>query len=164
MSEGDTAPTAGGAVTDPASAGLAGGLPGDADDDVQDNDVQDNDVQDNDVQDDADSDLDDDRDDNDLDDDDEGIDDEGIDDANRILGGRATAVLTYLARQIVDDPDGVTVEASQDRGVVRLELFVSPGDMGKVIGRKGRVAQAIRAIVRAAAAQEGISVFVDIVD
>ena len=89
---------------------------------------------------------------------------DGPDDVNRVVGGRARAVLTYLARQIVDDPEGVSVEASEDRGAVRLELFVAPEDMGKVIGRKGRVAQAIRAIVRAAAAQEGTHVVVDIVD
>jgi predicted RNA-binding protein YlqC (UPF0109 family) len=79
-------------------------------------------------------------------------------------GGQAAGVLGYLARQLVDDPDGVKVESSTDRGGVRLELFVAPGDMGKVIGRKGRIAQSIRAVVRAAAAREGTHVFVDIVD
>jgi predicted RNA-binding protein YlqC (UPF0109 family) len=79
-------------------------------------------------------------------------------------GGQAGAVLAYLARQLVDDPDGVKVEPSIDRGGVRLELFVAPGDMGKVIGRKGRIAQSIRAVVRATAAREGTHVFVDIVD
>jgi hypothetical protein len=93
-----------------------------------------------------------------------GVETDGPDDVNRLPGGRARAVLTYLARQIVDDPEGVTVEASEDGSGVRLELFVAPEDMGKVIGRKGRVAQAIRAIVRAAAAQEGVHVVVDIVD
>jgi predicted RNA-binding protein YlqC (UPF0109 family) len=73
-------------------------------------------------------------------------------------------VLAYLARQLVDDPEGVKVESSDDGRGVRLELFVAPGDMGKVIGRKGRIAQAIRAIVRASAAREGTHVFVDIVD
>ena len=77
---------------------------------------------------------------------------------------RAAAVLGYVARQLVDDPDGVKVETSDDGRGVRLELFVAPGDMGKVIGRKGRIAQSIRAVVRATAAREGTHVFVDIVD
>jgi predicted RNA-binding protein YlqC (UPF0109 family) len=81
-----------------------------------------------------------------------------------IDGGQAAGVLRYLARALVDDPDGVKVESSSDRGGVRLELFVAQGDMGKVIGRKGRIAQSIRAVVRATAAQEGTHVFVDIVD
>ncbi len=153
MSEDDFTPSVAGAVTDPASAALAGGLPGDADTrhaDSGDADSWDADSWDADA----------DSGDADSGDADSGV----IDEANRILGGRATAVLDYLARQIVDDPEEVSVEASEDRGGVRLELFVAPDDMGKVIGRKGRVAQAIRAVVRAAAAREGISVTVDIVD
>lgn len=79
-------------------------------------------------------------------------------------GERPAAVLAYLARQLVDEPDGVRVNRSADRGGVRLELFVAEGDMGKVIGRRGRTAQSIRALVRAAAAREHTHVFVDIVD
>ncbi|HLI24958.1 MAG TPA: KH domain-containing protein [Acidimicrobiales bacterium] len=87
-----------------------------------------------------------------------------VDEPNRVPGGRARAVLTYLARQIVEDPDGVSVQVSETRGGVRLELLVADGDMGRVIGRKGRVAQAIRAVVRAAGARDGLNVTVDIVD
>jgi predicted RNA-binding protein YlqC (UPF0109 family) len=87
-----------------------------------------------------------------------------VDEANRAPGGRAKAVLSYLARHIVEDPDGVSVEVSETRGGVRLELFVADGDMGRVIGRKGRVAQSIRAVVRAAGARDGLNVTVDIVD
>ncbi|MGH9077718.1 MAG: KH domain-containing protein [Acidimicrobiales bacterium] len=89
---------------------------------------------------------------------------EDVDPANRVLGGRANAVLAYLARHIVDAPGDVQVAASAESGGVRLELFVAPDDMGKVIGRRGRVAQAIRSVVRAAAALEGVNVTVDIVD
>jgi len=88
----------------------------------------------------------------------------GLEEAAAPDGGRAAAVLSYVARQLVDDPDGVRVEASNDGRGIRLELFVAPGDMGKVIGRKGRIAQSIRAVVRASAAREGNHVFVDIVD
>jgi uncharacterized protein len=85
---------------------------------------------------------------------------------NRAPGGRARAVLEYLARQIVDEPDAVGVEigGGQPGQVVRLRLQVAPGDVGRVIGRRGRTAQAIRAVTRAAAARDGEEVFVDIAD
>jgi predicted RNA-binding protein YlqC (UPF0109 family) len=87
------------------------------------------------------------------------------DDYNRVNGGMAKGVLDYLARNIVDDPDAVSVDSAEGhRGDVRLSLHVAPEDMGKVIGRRGRVAQAIRALVRAAGAREGVEVSVDIVD
>lgn len=75
-------------------------------------------------------------------------------------------MLEYLARQIVDDPDavGVEVNAGQPGQAVRLHLDVAPGDVGRVIGRRGRTAQAIRAVTRAAAARDGEEVFVDIAD
>ena len=85
---------------------------------------------------------------------------------NRAPGGRARAVLEYLARQIVDEPDAVGVETAsgQPGQAVRLRLQVAPGDVGRVIGRRGRTAQAIRAVTRAAAARDGEEVFVDIAD
>jgi uncharacterized protein len=90
---------------------------------------------------------------------------EELDDYNRIHGAMAKAVLDYLARNIVDDPDSVVVESEEGRrGDVRLSLHVSPDDMGKVIGRRGRTAQAIRAVVRAAGSRENTEVVVDIVD
>ena len=90
----------------------------------------------------------------------------GEDPYNRLAGGRARAVLEYLARQIVDDPEVVEVESAggDDRRPVRLSLKVAPGDVGRVIGRRGRTAQAIRAVTRAAAARDGEEVFVDIAD
>jgi predicted RNA-binding protein YlqC (UPF0109 family) len=96
---------------------------------------------------------------NQLDDnDDEG---DGYDEEERT---QSYAVLEYLARQIVDEPDGVSIEQSETRGGIKLSLHVASGDMGKVIGRRGRVAQAIRAVVRATGAREGVDVLVDIVD
>ena len=77
---------------------------------------------------------------------------------------RATAVLAYLATHLVDGPDQVRVETSPSRTGVKLSLHVAPGDMGKVIGRRGRIAQSIRAVVRAAGARDGVDVNVDIVD
>jgi len=86
------------------------------------------------------------------------------DNGNRIEGSVPRAVLEYLAKSIVDDPDSVVVEVEEGRSNVSLRLNVSPDDMGRVIGRRGRTAQAIRTVVRAAAAREGMDVHVDIVD
>ena len=99
--------------------------------------------------------------DDDIDEDDDEIGAEG----NRIVGGVPKGVLEYVARNIVDDPDGVFVETSERRGgEVELRLHVSPSDMGKVIGRRGRVAQALRQVVAAAGTKEGVRASLDIVD
>jgi predicted RNA-binding protein YlqC (UPF0109 family) len=84
---------------------------------------------------------------------------------NRLPAATARAVLEYLARQLVDNPDAVSVrDTGQDGKAVRLHLDVAPEDVGRVIGRRGRTAQAIRAITRAAAAKDGDEVFIDIAD
>lgn len=88
----------------------------------------------------------------------------GEPDADRAVGSLAYDVLAYLAAAIVDDPDSVVVEVDEGRGSVSLRLNVSPDDMGRVIGRRGRTAQAIRTVVRAAAARQGVEAHVDIVD
>jgi uncharacterized protein len=73
-------------------------------------------------------------------------------------------LVEFLARELVDDPASVDVtESSDDRGL-RLTLRVAPDDMGKVIGKGGRTAKAIRAVVRAAATRQGTSAYVDIAD
>ena len=73
-------------------------------------------------------------------------------------------LLEFLARELVDDPGAVEVtESSDDRGML-LTLRVAPDDMGKVIGRAGRTARALRTVVRAAATRQGVSVHVDIAD
>ncbi|MEA2974255.1 MAG: uncharacterized protein QOG82_2713 [Actinomycetota bacterium] len=101
-------------------------------------------------------------DDNDEDDDDDDLEDEV--DGNRVVGGLSAGVLDYLARSIVDDEDAVDIEVDEGRRSVMLRLHVSPSDMGRVIGRRGRVAQAIRTVVRAAGARENVEASVDIVD
>jgi hypothetical protein len=85
---------------------------------------------------------------------------------NHVAGGTARAVLEYVVRHIVDEPDAVGVEPSGGTGgqPVRFRLEVAPSDVGRVIGRRGRTAQAIRAVTRAAAARDGEEVFVDIAD
>ncbi len=95
----------------------------------------------------------------------EGGDDEvGDDTGNRLVGAIPRNVVDYIARQIVDEPDAVVVEADEGRGRIDIRLHVAPDDMGKIIGKRGRVAQAIRTVVRAAGAREGVEASVDIVD
>ena len=73
-------------------------------------------------------------------------------------------LLLYVAKQLVDDPEAVTVTEREDGESTVLELRVAPEDMGKVIGRQGRIAKAIRSVVKAAAAKEDKKVIVDILD
>ncbi|HUY06383.1 MAG TPA: KH domain-containing protein [Acidimicrobiales bacterium] len=84
--------------------------------------------------------------------------------ANIAIGGTAQAVLEHIARQIVDDPDAVVVDAGPGRNGLKLSLHVDPADMGRIIGKRGRVAQALRTVVRAAGARDGADASVDIVD
>ncbi|CAN5569447.1 RNA-binding protein [soil metagenome] len=85
-------------------------------------------------------------------------------DANQIPAPTATAVLTHVVRSIVDDPEAVKVDAKESRGRIRLEVRVGPGDLGRVIGRRGRTAQSIRTLVRAAATRDDVEVDVDFAD
>ena len=72
-------------------------------------------------------------------------------------------LLLYIARNLVDDPDAVTVTEVQGDQELTLELRVAPEDMGKVIGRQGRIAKAIRTLVKAATVKDEKPVFVEIV-
>jgi predicted RNA-binding protein YlqC (UPF0109 family) len=74
-------------------------------------------------------------------------------------------LLVYLAQQLVDEPDKVEVEQfEEDDGTLVLELSVADDDYGKVIGRGGRTAQALRSIIKAAAVKDNRRVLVDIVE
>ncbi len=79
-------------------------------------------------------------------------------------GGTAATVLGYLARALSNEPDAVVVDVDQRGGSVRLRLHVAPEDMGRVIGRRGRTAQALRSLVGVAGARDGVQTSVDIVD
>jgi predicted RNA-binding protein YlqC (UPF0109 family) len=75
----------------------------------------------------------------------------------------AWAVLEHIARAIVDDPEAVSVRAvERRRGSVEYRLRVAPPDVGRIIGRRGRVAQAMRTVVRAAGAEDGVDATVEI--
>lgn len=76
----------------------------------------------------------------------------------------ASAVLAFIAEALADDPSAVTVDVDERQGKVVLSLRVGPGDMGRIIGRRGRTAQAIRVLVGAAGARDGVTTSVDIVD
>jgi predicted RNA-binding protein YlqC (UPF0109 family) len=74
-------------------------------------------------------------------------------------------LLVYLARSLVDDPGAVSVESFEEEdGTVVLELHVAADDTGKVIGRGGRTAAALRTVMKAAAVREKRRVLVDVVD
>jgi hypothetical protein len=74
-------------------------------------------------------------------------------------------LLEELARRLVDEPDEVSVEQfEEDDGTIVLELAVADDDYGKVIGRGGRTANALRTVVKAAAVRENRRVLVDIVE
>ena len=73
-------------------------------------------------------------------------------------------LLTYVAQHLVEHPEAVSVSERQEDGETLLELRVAPEDMGKVIGRQGRIAKEIRTVVRSYAQRTGTKVSVDIVD
>jgi predicted RNA-binding protein YlqC (UPF0109 family) len=92
-------------------------------------------------------------------------DDAGDDvDANTIPAATATDVLEYIVRSVVADPDAVEIDVDESRRTVALNVHVAPDDMGRVIGRRGRIANSIRTVVRAAAARDNTSVEVEFVD
>jgi predicted RNA-binding protein YlqC (UPF0109 family) len=73
-------------------------------------------------------------------------------------------LLAWLARQLVDDPDAVRVDEIEREDATVLQLYVAPEDRGKVIGRAGRIARALRTIVRASAARSRRRVVLEIVE
>ncbi len=73
-------------------------------------------------------------------------------------------LILYIARSLVDDPTQVRVTEVPDRRGVNLELTVAKEDMGRVIGKQGRVANAMRILLRVAAAQRGTRASLDVVD
>ena len=71
-------------------------------------------------------------------------------------------LVEVIAKALVDDPDSVVVNEREDKKTTILEVHVADSDMGKVIGKQGRIAKAIRSVVKAAAAKEDKKVVVDI--
>jgi len=100
----------------------------------------------------------------DFDDDDDDDDDEVGAEGNRIVGARARAVVEHVASSLVDDLDGLQVDMQERGDGVMLLIHASRGDLGRLIGRRGRVIQALRQVVRAAGAAEGVKASVDVVE
>jgi uncharacterized protein len=73
-------------------------------------------------------------------------------------------LLAYLARELVDDRDAVRVDTEERDGALVLRLYVGADDVGKVIGRGGRIVRALRTVVRASAVREGRRVLIEIAD
>jgi uncharacterized protein len=96
--------------------------------------------------------------------DDDADDDEIAPEGNRAEGGRAKAVVEHVARHLVDDADGVFVDADDRGETVTLLIHASPGDMGRIIGKRGRVIQALRQVGRAAGSTEGVRITVDVAE
>jgi uncharacterized protein len=100
-----------------------------------------------------------DRVDEDFDDDDELAAEDGGE-----IGLTAKAVVEHVTRAIADTPDAVEVQLVERRGEVSLLVNADPSDMGRLIGKRGRVIQALRQVSRAAGAAEGIKVSVDVIE
>lgn len=83
---------------------------------------------------------------------------------NRIEGGTAMAMLEYIARSIASEPDSVLIDTADSQRGLRFRIHVAQGDMGRMIGRRGRVAQSIRTMVRVAGSRDGVDTNVDFVD
>ncbi len=73
-------------------------------------------------------------------------------------------LVEYIAKSLVEDPSQVQVKVTENQNALNLELHVAPGDMGRVIGKGGRVANAIRTLVRVAAVRQGQRATLEVVD
>lgn len=83
---------------------------------------------------------------------------------NHAEGNMPIEILTYVAQALADEPDSVVVRRETRRGSAVLRLHVAPRDMGRIIGRRGRTAHAIRTLVGVAGARDGVQTTVDIAD
>jgi predicted RNA-binding protein YlqC (UPF0109 family) len=103
---------------------------------------------------------------------DEGLEEEDFDDdgddvgaeGNRVVGARAQAVTEYLARELAEDADAIDVTVTESRGEITLLIHASPSDLGRLIGRRGRVIQAVRQVARAAGALDRVRVSVEVAE
>jgi len=76
----------------------------------------------------------------------------------------AVAVLTHIVRSLVDDPDSVAVEVDDTGRRLTLNVRVGEGELGRVIGRRGRTAASIRTVTRAAASKDGVEIDIEFLD
>jgi uncharacterized protein len=90
--------------------------------------------------------------------------DEIAPEGNRIVGARARAVVEHVAKAVAEDPEAVEIDVEERAGEVQLLIRTNPSDMGRLIGKRGRVIQALRQLTRAAGASEGIRANVDVLE
>jgi len=107
--------------------------------------------------------------DDDFDDEDDDGDDNFVDEigaeGNRVVGARAVAVADHVTRSLAEDPDAIDIVVEERRDdEVALLVHANPDDMGRLIGRRGRVIQALRQLVRAAGSADGVKAKIDIVE
>jgi predicted RNA-binding protein YlqC (UPF0109 family) len=95
---------------------------------------------------------------------DEDVDADQDDDGADEPAPTAISVLDLIVTSLVDDPDAVRIDPIEQRDRIRLEVRVGPDDMGRVIGKRGRVANAIRTVVRAAAVRDDVNVDIEFED
>jgi predicted RNA-binding protein YlqC (UPF0109 family) len=72
-------------------------------------------------------------------------------------------LIEYLVRELVDDPDSARVEPVEEQGYITYQVHVAPGDLGKVIGRRGRIANALRVVAKAAGLKQRSRASVEII-
>jgi predicted RNA-binding protein YlqC (UPF0109 family) len=94
---------------------------------------------------------------------DDEFEDEVAAEGNRITGARALAVTEYVTRNLADDPDAIEVDVEERPNEIALMVHANPNDMGRLIGKRGRVIQALRQLVRAAGTADGVKATVDTV-
>ena len=87
-----------------------------------------------------------------------------IEEHNRLPAATATRVLEYLVREIVEDSDAVRIEVDESSPRVVLNVHVGQGDLGRVIGKRGRVAKSVRRVTRAAAAKDAVEIDIEFVE
>ena len=87
-----------------------------------------------------------------------------IDEEDPAGSPRALAVTEYVTRNLADDPDAIEVDVEERGGDVALMVHANPSDMGRLIGKRGRVIQALRQLVRAAGTADGVKANVDIAE
>ena len=107
--------------------------------------------------------------DDDFDDEDDDAADDFVDEigaeGNRVVGARAVAVAAHVTRSLAEDPDAIDIVVEERRDdEVALLVHANPDDMGRLIGRRGRVIQALRQLVRAAGSADGVKAKIDIVE
>jgi predicted RNA-binding protein YlqC (UPF0109 family) len=98
---------------------------------------------------------------------DDEFDDDFVDevgDPNLVVGARAVAVAEHVTRALAEEPDAIDIVVEERRDEVALLVHAHPDDMGRLIGRRGRVIQALRQLVRAAGSADGVKAKIDIVE